>query len=99
MPYCTSTGRSSPYSLSSAACRVASDAALAGHCLDRVAGDDADQEERQQRHPDERRNDEADAGEEEAQHGGRWPEQAGIEPQIQRLASPTPPSCAPMRAH
>ena len=37
------------------------DAALAGHGLDRIAGHEPDQEEREQRHPDERRNDEAEA--------------------------------------
>ena len=52
------------------------DAALARHRLDRIAGHDPDQEERQQRHPDEGRNDEADPGEEEAEHcrsGGTGP--------------------------
>ncbi len=44
------------------------DAPLAGHGLDRVAGHDADQGEREQRHPDERRNDEAEPGEEKADH-------------------------------
>ncbi len=47
------------------------DAALAGHGLDRVAGHDPDQEEREQRHPEKGRDDEADPGEEKAQHGGR----------------------------
>ncbi len=46
------------------------DAALAGHRLDRVAGHDPDQEEREQRHPEKGRNDEADPGEQEAQHWG-----------------------------
>ena len=35
------------------------DAALARHRLDGIAGNQADEEEREQRHPDERRNDES----------------------------------------
>ena len=46
------------------------DAALAGHRLDRVARHQADQEEREQRHADERRDDETQPGQQEAEH--RW---------------------------
>ena len=49
------------------ACRV--DAALAGQCLDRVARHQPDQEEREQRHADEGRDDEAEAGQDESEHG------------------------------
>ena len=45
------------------------DAALAGQRLDRVAGHQPDQEERQQRHPDEGRDDQRQARENETKHG------------------------------
>ena len=44
------------------------DAALARHRLDRIAGHETDQEERNQRDSDKGRNDETDAGQDEAQH-------------------------------
>ena len=44
------------------------DAALAGEGLDRVSGNEADQEESDQRDPDEGRDDEADAGQNEPEH-------------------------------
>ena len=46
------------------------DAALARHGLDRIARHDPDQEEREQRHADEGRDDEADSAQQEAQHLG-----------------------------
>ena len=97
MPYWTSTGRSSPYSLSSAACRVGVDAALAGHRLDRIARHDPDQEEREQRHSDEGRDDEADAGQQKAQHCAVPGAKAGIEPQS--TASRTAVSALHRSAH
>ena len=42
--------------------------ALARHGLDRVAGNEPDQEKREQRDPDEGRDDEADPGQDEAEH-------------------------------
>ena len=42
--------------------------ALAGEVLDRVAGDQADQREREQRDADERRDDQREAAEDEAEH-------------------------------
>ena len=44
------------------------DAALARHGLDRIARHDPDEEEREQRHAEKGRDDEADAGEQKAQH-------------------------------
>ena len=44
------------------------DAALAGKRFDRIARNEADQEEGQQRDPDEGRDDQADAGEDESEH-------------------------------
>jgi hypothetical protein len=45
------------------------DAALARHRFDRVARHQPNEEEREQRHPDERRNDKAQTGGEKAKHG------------------------------
>ena len=45
------------------------DTALARHRLDGVAGNQPDQEERQQRHPEESRDDQRQAGQEETEHG------------------------------
>src|SRR5258708_7159937 len=48
------------------------DPALARHGLDRVAGNEPDQNEDQQRDSDEGRNHEAGTGEDEPEHAGRW---------------------------
>jgi hypothetical protein len=44
------------------------EAALPSHCFNRIAGDEADQNEDEQRDPDEGRNDQADPREQEAKH-------------------------------
>src|SRR3954466_13041801 len=81
MPYCTRIGLSKPYSLTRAACRTSSMprppplVSIGGpgpprHGFGRVPRPQPHQEEREQRHPDEGRNDERNAGEEETQHRG-----------------------------
>ena len=57
------------------------DPALARHGLDRIAGDEPDQEEGEQRDPDEGRNDEADPGQDEAEHRGMIMRRTGAGPQ------------------
>ena len=51
--------------------------ALAGEILDRVAGNEADQREREQRHAEKRRHDQRDATEDECEHGSGCADGAG----------------------